>query len=109
MNLIKSGIEMFQQTNPKFLKTIKIVIFDKHFYSIFKPLATESSIYSESPFSLEEIQPALEMPTTSAENQSPVTSLATQLAPNLDHSSMVLKLCSTDEKINLEVRLSSYH
>ena len=94
---------MFQQTKPKFLKTVKIVIFDTKFFSVFEPLATESSMNSESSILSKEMPPTSEMPTTSAQNQSPFASLATQSTPSLDHTSMVLKLCSTEEKINLDV------
>ena len=103
IRIAEMAIEMFKQSNPTFLKTIKIVIYnDNALYKKYTRLATPRP--QPQPFRPKLQLPPAENPATSDYAESPTADVTSQLVErNLSRNSAMLNLCSMDKEINEEV------
>ena len=95
VNMIRNGIEMYQEAKPKHLKTIKVVIFDKSLLPSFRLLNSVATQPQTSSKSIASPLPLSTQPSTSSSSVDP----SSKLSPGPQkHTKLVLTLCSTDEK-----------
>ena len=103
IRIVEMAIEMFKQSNPRFLRTIKIVIYnDKILYKMYKRLATPRP--QPQPFRSELQLPPVENTSTSDYAESPPADVTAQLMEwNHSKNAVMLNLCSMYEEVNEKV------
>ena len=93
--MIRNGIEMYQETKPKHLKTIKVMIFDSLLLPSFQQLNSVTIQPQTSTKSIAFSQPPSTQPSTSSSSVDPPS----KPSPGKQkQTTLVLTLCSTDEK-----------